>query len=220
MAGGRAARAEDTIANVAVRWGPVVAWLAVISYLSRQPTVPIPGGTPDWLLHAAEFGILAALLMRATAGAGRGGFRRAALVTIVCGAAGALDEYHQSFVPGRTASVSDAAADLAGAALVAGAALARGLAPRRGAGEGPEVTLLGRRECHLCDDAERTLADVLSEYGLTYHKTDVDEDPALTDRYGAEVPVVLVDGRKAFKHRVDPLRLRRMLEARLRRSTG
>lgn len=42
-------------------------------------------------------------------------------------------------------------------------------------------------------------------------ETDVDSDPLLRDRYGHEVPVVLVDGRKAFKFRVDETRLRRLL---------
>ena len=43
-------------------------------------------------------------------------------------------------------------------------------------------------------------------------ETDVDTSPDLRERFGHEVPVVLVDGRKAFKFRVDPERLRRRIE--------
>jgi hypothetical protein len=39
----------------------------------------------------------------------------------------------------------------------------------------------------------------------------VDRDPALAAAYGADVPVLFVNGRKAFKHRVDPSALRARL---------
>lgn len=36
------------------------------------------------------------------------------------------------------------------------------------------------------------------------HLIDVDANPDLGDRFGEEVPVVFIDGKKAFKYRVDP----------------
>src|SRR5262245_11175052 len=39
----------------ALVWGPVVAYMAVIFYLSHQSSPPVPGGIPDWILHGVEY---------------------------------------------------------------------------------------------------------------------------------------------------------------------
>lgn len=49
-------------------------------------------------------------------------------------------------------------------------------------------------------------------------RLDVDSDPELVRRYGAEVPVLLVNGRRAFKYRVGPGDLRRRIRAEQRLS--
>jgi hypothetical protein len=43
----------------------------------------------------------------------------------------------------------------------------------------------------------------------------VDADPALAARYGAEVPVLFIDGRKAVKFRTTEAALRRTFQRRL-----
>jgi hypothetical protein len=40
---------------------------------------------------------------------------------------------------------------------------------------------------------------------------DVDQSPELKERYGAEVPVLLINGRKAFKYRAAAADLRKKL---------
>lgn len=59
-----------------------------------------------------EYAVLAALCLRAT--------RQPALSLLMTGLYGVSDEVHQSFVPGRSASVYDALADVAGAGIVCG----------------------------------------------------------------------------------------------------
>ncbi len=54
--------------------------------------------------------------------------------------------------------------------------------------------------------------------GLDFESTDVDADPALVERFGDEVPVLLIDGRKAFKYRVSEAELRRRFRAERRRA--
>ena len=76
----------------------------------------------------------------------------------------------------------------------------------------PRVTLYTRADCHLCDDAKAVLEDVRRERPFELITVDVDTDPALVAAYGLEVPVVLVDGRKAFKYRVDAPGLRARLD--------
>jgi hypothetical protein len=48
----------------------------------------------------------------------------------------------------------------------------------------------------------------------TVEVIDVSTDPDLEERYGLEIPVLLVDGRKTAKYRVEEDVLRRMLAAR------
>jgi hypothetical protein len=46
-----------------------------------------------------------------------------------------------------------------------------------------------------------------------FEEVDVDGDPALRDRYGEQVPVLLVNGRRAFKYELTVAALRRRLTA-------
>jgi glutaredoxin len=75
-----------------------------------------------------------------------------------------------------------------------------------------EVTLYTRPGCHLCEDAKEVMNPLLKEYGVSLKEVNIDEDRELTERYGLDIPVVLVGGRKAAKHRVDPRQFRRQLE--------
>jgi len=42
-------------------------------------------------------------------------------------------------------------------------------------------------------------------------EVNIDEDPALGERYGDDIPVIFINGVKAFKHRVDPREFKRKL---------
>jgi VanZ family protein len=97
-------------------WGPVVAYMALIFYVSSLTEPPIPSGT-DKPLHWIAYLGLAVLVVRALAGGLR---RRVTLVTaaaavLITVVYGATDEVHQMFVPGRSADWNDLAADAAGA---------------------------------------------------------------------------------------------------------
>ena len=121
------------------QWWPVLAWAALISWLSAgtftaENTGKIIVPILRWIFYAAspetitslhyfirksghfvEYFVLSLLILRAL----RAGRRRSRLgwafmaIALVAGYA-ALDEFHQSFVPGRTASVADVLLDTAG----------------------------------------------------------------------------------------------------------
>ncbi len=74
------------------------------------------------------------------------------------------------------------------------------------------VTLYTRVGCHLCDVVKDVLDQVRAERPFDLTTIDVDTDPELVRLYGEEVPVVAIDGRKAFKYRVDPAALRERLD--------
>ena len=73
------------------------------------------------------------------------------------------------------------------------------------------LTLYGRPGCHLCHEMQAVVEVVARELPLTLELVDVDRDPALVAAYGEDVPVLLVNGRKAFSARVEPAALRARL---------
>ena len=66
-----------------------------------------------------------------------------------------------------------------------------------------DVVVYSRKGCHLCDVVKETLTKVQSEADFQWREVDIDERPDLQQRYTHEVPVVFIDGRKAFKYRMD-----------------
>lgn len=75
------------------------------------------------------------------------------------------------------------------------------------------LTLYSRPECHLCEDMKAVVTEVAAEIPHRLEEIDISTDPALERRYGLQIPVLCVNGRKAFQFRVTPSELR----ARLRR---
>jgi glutaredoxin len=75
------------------------------------------------------------------------------------------------------------------------------------------ITVYTRENCHLCDEAVKTLTRIADSEGVAIEidEVDVDEDPGLREEYGERVPFVLVDGTPKFKYRVDAARARSVL---------
>ena len=88
-----------------------VAALVQIFFLPR-PAAAVVDLLWDKFLHASAFGGVAFLLWMTI------GFQAPGLNWAAIAAIGALDEFHQIFVPTRTADVFDVAADMVGAAVV------------------------------------------------------------------------------------------------------
>jgi len=101
-------------------------WLLVLSgycgliyYLSSQSSVPVPYvfDAQDKLIHATAYAVMAWLFWQSW----QGRFSRIYLLwlsVLFCSLYGISDEWHQSFVPGRDASVFDWVADTTGAFLL------------------------------------------------------------------------------------------------------
>lgn len=101
------------------RWvalGGAVLWAAALFWQSSSSDAGsflgfLPSGS-DKVLHAGAYAVLGGLLTAATS--------NPVLGVALAIAYGVSDEIHQSFVPGRDASVGDLVADAVGAALGAG----------------------------------------------------------------------------------------------------
>ena len=70
------------------------------------------------------------------------------------------------------------------------------------------VVVYSRKGCHLCEVVKESLSKLSRHGAFTWHEVDVDTDPDLRRQYNDEVPVVFINGRKAFKYRVDAATLR------------
>ena len=69
------------------------------------------------------------------------------------------------------------------------------------------VRLFHAQGCHLCDRAR----DVLDRVAVRYESVDITGDPELEARYREWLPVVELDGDRAFVYFVDEAALRRKL---------
>lgn len=109
-------------------WAPVVVYMAAIFYVSSlpQPVVP-PGGDKPW--HLLAYLGLGVVTVRAVAGGLSASIEMRTAVVAMSIAVGyaATDEFHQMFVPGRSAQMSDLLADTLGVVLGTGLCRAWGL---------------------------------------------------------------------------------------------
>ena len=84
------------------------------------------------------------------------------------------------------------------------------------------LTLYSRPGCHLCDDMKALVERVTRSMPepTTMTVVDISTDSALEAQYGLEIPVLLVNGKKAAKYRVGEEELRRLLDSRSGGSDG
>jgi glutaredoxin len=74
-----------------------------------------------------------------------------------------------------------------------------------------EVVLYTRQGCGLCEHAKDAIAAARREVDFAYREVDIDSDAALFAAHRYDIPVIEIDGRRAFKHRVEPAALRERL---------
>jgi VanZ family protein len=94
--------------------------MALIFAASSIPNLKnLPGGMSDKSGHSIGYAILAGVLLRAFAGGRLGGvtWLRGLLAIVLATLYGVTDEFHQLFVPGRSADRYDVVADCLGASL-------------------------------------------------------------------------------------------------------
>ena len=74
-----------------------------------------------------------------------------------------------------------------------------------------QLVLYTRADCPLCHEMQAVIERVAREMPLALELVDVDGDPALAAAYGHEIPVLAINGRRAFAVRVDAGALRARL---------
>lgn len=77
-----------------------------------------------------------------------------------------------------------------------------------------QLTLLGKPGCHLCDEAELVVNQVITDFegSVTLSKENILDDDALFARYSEEIPVLLINGKVHNYWHIDPVRFREALQ--------
>jgi glutaredoxin len=78
------------------------------------------------------------------------------------------------------------------------------------------IAIYSRPGCHLCEEMKAVVQKVAQREhaSVTIDEIDISTDPSLESRYGLEIPVLMVDGKKTAKYRVTEDEVTRMLRAR------
>ena len=79
-----------------------------------------------------------------------------------------------------------------------------------------KLTLYSRKDCCLCDEMKKIIGEVGRKMPLELEVIDVDGSPELSEAYGDEVPLLFIDGRKAFKFRLAAKELEKKLKGKRR----
>jgi len=66
----------------------------------------------------------------------------------------------------------------------------------------PHVIFYTKPGCHLCAEAKKEIERAGLRGRYTFEEVDILTDPDLQRRYGFDIPVVVIDGTHAFKHRL------------------
>lgn len=79
-----------------------------------------------------------------------------------------------------------------------------------------KVEIYSKPSCSLCDEAIDVVERVRARTPFELRIISILEDPAAMTAWRYDIPVVLIDGELAFKHRVDEA----LFEARIRSGQG
>lgn len=84
-----------------------------------------------------------------------------------------------------------------------------------------ELVLYGKSDCPLCDEMKHALERERAGGGFELRQVDIGGSAELQALYGRSVPVLIIDGRVAFKGRLEPAALRaKLARARGERASG
>ena len=76
-----------------------------------------------------------------------------------------------------------------------------------------QLTMYSKPGCHLCDEMKALVRRVLERRaGVSFEEIDISHNSDLMELYELEIPVLLIDGRKAAKYRISEAELMRRLD--------
>jgi hypothetical protein len=76
-----------------------------------------------------------------------------------------------------------------------------------------QVVLYTRERCSLCRTAKAAILAVRREVAFEFREIDIGWSGDLYEEHKHDIPVVEIDGKRAFKHRVDAAALKERLQS-------
>jgi glutaredoxin len=75
-----------------------------------------------------------------------------------------------------------------------------------------QIDLYSRPGCHLCDEAKAALERARGRFAFDLRVINIETDSELERKHGEEIPVVFINGQKAFKYHVDEAELEKKVK--------
>jgi glutaredoxin len=75
-----------------------------------------------------------------------------------------------------------------------------------------DLVLYTRKDCGLCEEMKQVIGQLATRLPLNVQELDIDSSAELEKQFGNEVPVLFINGRKAFKYRVTTKELEKTLK--------
>jgi glutaredoxin len=72
------------------------------------------------------------------------------------------------------------------------------------------ITIYSRSGCHLCDEMKALVYRVVAGTARI-EEVDISTDPELESRFGLEIPVLMIGGKKVAKYRISEEALKKLL---------
>jgi glutaredoxin len=73
------------------------------------------------------------------------------------------------------------------------------------------VIVYSRPGCHLCDEAKASIRQADCSDQFTLEEINIETDAVLLRSYQNDIPIIMINGVEAFRHRVSPDEFRRKL---------
>jgi len=83
-----------------------------------------------------------------------------------------------------------------------------------------QIDIYSRPGCHLCDEAKEVVERVRLRFPFLLRVINIETDPELEKSYGEQIPVVFINGNKAFKYHVDEAELEKKVKKLWKPSTS
>lgn len=74
------------------------------------------------------------------------------------------------------------------------------------------ITIYSKPACHLCDLAKDVVDRCRQKVDFTVEVVDISQNPQLFERYGNDIPVILLDGNEIARHFVRERQLLELLQ--------
>ena len=76
-----------------------------------------------------------------------------------------------------------------------------------------EVVVYSKPGCCLCDEVKEKLKRLQASHAFNLREVNILEDPEAQRKFKEEIPVVFINGKKAFKYRLDEKQFLKKLES-------